>query len=291
MRDRGTRPALGRRDRAVLGDGAVRRLLRVPDPARVRADAVGSRCHGRSRPQLAVRDCARSWAPRRSIDDRQELRTYECDGLAHYKVVPGLVVLAETTADVAAVVAACTEAGVPFVARGSGTGLSGGALPHADGVLIVTSRMRTILEIDRDGQRAVVEPGVINLHVTRAVAPAGYYYAPDPSSQQVCSIGGNVAENSGGAHCLKYGFTTNHVLGVEFVDAVRRGGPDRRQGARRARLRPARHDRRLRGHARHRDQGHRTADPAPRSRCRRCWPASPAPTRPGRRSRRSSPPA
>jgi glycolate oxidase len=152
------------------------------------------------------------------IDDRQELRTYECDGLAHYKVVPGLVVLAESTADVAAVVTACTEAGVPFVARGSGTGLSGGALPHADGVLVVTSRMRTIIEIDRDGQRAVVEPGVINLHVTRASAPSGYYYAPDPSSQQVCSIGGNVAENSGGAHCLKYGFTTNHVLGVEFVE-------------------------------------------------------------------------
>jgi glycolate dehydrogenase FAD-linked subunit len=152
------------------------------------------------------------------IDDRQELRTYECDGLAHYKVVPGLVVLAESTADVAAVVTACTEAGVPFVARGSGTGLSGGALPHADGVLVVTSRMRTILDVDRDGQRAVVEPGVINLHVTKAVAPTGYYYAPDPSSQQVCSIGGNVAENSGGAHCLKYGFTTNHVLGVEFVE-------------------------------------------------------------------------
>jgi glycolate dehydrogenase FAD-linked subunit len=152
------------------------------------------------------------------IDDRQELRTYECDGLAHYKVVPGLVVLAETTADVAATVRACNHAGVPFVARGSGTGLSGGALPHADGVLIVTSRMRTIREVDRDGQRAVVEPGVINLQVTRAAAPYGYYYAPDPSSQQVCSIGGNVAENSGGAHCLKYGFTTNHVLGVEFVE-------------------------------------------------------------------------
>jgi glycolate oxidase len=155
---------------------------------------------------------------RKVIDDRQQLRTYECDGLAHYKVVPGLVVLAGSTADVAAAVRACDEAGVPFVARGSGTGLSGGALPHADGVLIVMSQMRTVLEIDRDGQRAVVEPGVINLQVTRSAAPGGYYYAPDPSSQQVCSIGGNVAENSGGAHCLKYGFTTNHVLGVEFVD-------------------------------------------------------------------------
>jgi glycolate oxidase len=151
------------------------------------------------------------------IDDRQELRTYECDGLARYKVVPGLVVLAETTEDVAVTIRACAAAGVPFVARGSGTGLSGGALPHADGVLVVTSRMREILEVDRAGQRAVVQPGVINLQVTKAAAPHGYYYAPDPSSQQVCSIGGNVAENSGGAHCLKYGFTTNHVLGVELV--------------------------------------------------------------------------
>ena len=151
------------------------------------------------------------------ITDRQRLRTYECDGLAHYKVTPALVVLPRTTDQVAAIVRACAQAGVPFVARGSGTGLSGGALPHADGVLIVTSRMRAILEVDRDDQRAVVEPGVINLDVTRAAAPAGYYYAPDPSSQQVCSIGGNVAENSGGAHCLKYGFTTNHVTGCEFV--------------------------------------------------------------------------
>ncbi len=151
------------------------------------------------------------------IDDRAQLRTYECDGLAHYKVVPGLVVLPESTAEVAATVRACAEAGVPFVARGSGTGLSGGALPHAEGVLVVTSRMRAVLEVDRDGQRAVVEPGVINLAVTKVAAPGGYYYAPDPSSQQVCSIGGNVAENSGGAHCLKYGFTTNHVLGLELV--------------------------------------------------------------------------
>ena len=103
------------------------------------------------------------------------------------------------------------------MARGSGTGLSGGALPHADGVLIVMSRMREILEIDRDNQRAVVEPGVINLQLSEATRPYGYYYAPDPSSQQVCSIGGNVAENSGGAHCLKYGFTTNHVTGLELV--------------------------------------------------------------------------
>ncbi|MQA28159.1 MAG: FAD-binding protein, partial [Micromonosporaceae bacterium] len=118
--------------------------------------------------------------------------------------------------------------GTPFVARGSGTGLSGGALPHADGVLIVTSQMRRIVEIAVDDERAVVEPGVINLQVTKAAAPHGYYYAPDPSSQQVCSIGGNVAENSGGAHCLKYGFTAHHVTGLTVAapdgDLVELGG-------------------------------------------------------------------
>ncbi|MBA2698591.1 MAG: FAD-binding protein [Nocardioidaceae bacterium] len=162
------------------------------------------------------------------LTDRQQLRTYECDGLAHYKVMPAIVVLPQTTDEVAAVVRACVEAKVPYVARGSGTGLSGGALPHADGVLIVTSQMRAIKEVDPANQRAVVEPGAINLQVTKAATPSGYYYAPDPSSQQICSIGGNVAENSGGAHCLKYGFTTNHVLGVELVtpdgDVVRLGG-------------------------------------------------------------------
>ena len=166
--------------------------------------------------------------PGRVVTDRQELRTYECDGLAHYKVIPGLVVLASCTEDVAATVQACAAAGVPFVARGSGTGLSGGALPHADGVLIVTSQMRRILEIAPQDERAVVEPGVINLQVTKAATPHGYYYAPDPSSQQICSIGGNVAENSGGAHCLKYGFTTNHVVGAQIVapdgEVVRLGG-------------------------------------------------------------------
>ena len=162
------------------------------------------------------------------ITDHARLRTYECDGLAHYKVTPGLVVVPETTEQLAAVVRVCAEQRLPFVARGSGTGLSGGALPRADGVLVVTSRMRTIREVRHEDQRAVVEPGVINLDVTRAAAPYGYYYAPDPSSQQICSIGGNVAENSGGAHCLKYGFTTNHVLGVELVtpagDVVELGG-------------------------------------------------------------------
>ncbi|MBM0228791.1 MULTISPECIES: FAD-linked oxidase C-terminal domain-containing protein [Micromonospora] len=164
----------------------------------------------------------------RVLSDRQELRTYECDGLAQYKVVPALVALPADAAQCAAVVRACVAAGAPFVARGSGTGLSGGALPHADGVLIVTSQMRDILEVAPSDERAVVQPGVINLAVSRAANPHGWYYAPDPSSQQICSIGGNVAENSGGAHCLKYGFTTNHVTGVELVtpdgDRVRLGG-------------------------------------------------------------------
>jgi glycolate oxidase len=151
------------------------------------------------------------------ITDPARLRTYECDGLTYHKATPGLVVLPDTAEQIAAIVRACADQGIPYVARGSGTGLSGGALPRTDGVLIVMSKMRRIIEIDADNQRAVVEPGVINLDVSKAVRPYGYYYAPDPSSQQICSIGGNVAENSGGAHCLKYGFTVNHVLGLEIV--------------------------------------------------------------------------
>ena len=162
------------------------------------------------------------------VTDPARLRTYECDGLAHYRVVPALVVMPEDADQLAGVVRACAEHRVPYVARGSGTGLSGGALPHAEGVLVVTSKMRSITDVRPADQRAVVQPGVINLDVTRAAAPHGYYYAPDPSSQQICSIGGNVAENSGGAHCLKYGFTTNHVTGVELVtpggDVVPLGG-------------------------------------------------------------------
>jgi glycolate oxidase len=151
------------------------------------------------------------------VTDPAELRTYECDGLTSHRVSPALVVLPATADQVAAVVAECAAAKVPFVARGSGTGLSGGALPHAEGVLIVTSRMRRIIAIDPTSRRAVVEPGVTNLAVSAAARPFGYFYAPDPSSQVVCSVGGNVAENSGGAHCLKHGFTVNHVLGLQIV--------------------------------------------------------------------------
>ncbi|MFD0772861.1 FAD-binding oxidoreductase, partial [Streptomonospora algeriensis] len=162
------------------------------------------------------------------ITDPNRRRTYESDGITYHAATPGVVVLPTSTEQVAAVVRLCAESGVPFVPRGAGTGLSAGALPHSRGVLIVTSRMRRILEIDTANERAVVQPGVANLEVTRAAAPHGYYYAPDPSSQQVCSVGGNIAENSGGAHCLKYGFTVNHVTGLEVVtpqgETVRLGG-------------------------------------------------------------------
>jgi glycolate oxidase len=151
------------------------------------------------------------------ISDPMELRTYECDGLTSHRCAPGLVVLPDTAEQVAAAVRACAGRCVPFVARGSGTGLSAGALPRADGLLIVTSRMRRIIEIDPASRRAIVEPGVTNLAVSTAARPFGLFYAPDPSSQQICSIGGNVAENSGGAHCLKHGFTVHHVTGLEVV--------------------------------------------------------------------------
>jgi glycolate oxidase len=153
--------------------------------------------------------------PAALVTDEAARRTFECDGLTHYRSVPALVVLPDTAEEVAAAVRACRDHGVPWVARGAGTGLSGGALPVADGVLIVTSRMRHIVEIDLSNGRAVLEPGVVNLSISQAVSGAGWFYAPDPSSQVVCSIGGNVAENSGGAHCVKYGFTVHHVTGLQ----------------------------------------------------------------------------
>ena len=145
-----------------------------------------------------------------------QLRTYESDGLTQYAAQPRAVVLPGTAEQVREVVAACHEAEVPWVARGSGSGLSGGALPVEEGVLIALTRLRRILEVDLPNQRVTVEPGVTNIAVSHAVAPS-HFYPPDPSSQIVCSIGGNVAENSGGAHCFKYGFTTNYVTGLEVV--------------------------------------------------------------------------
>jgi glycolate oxidase len=151
------------------------------------------------------------------ITEPEQLRTYECDGLTGRRVVPALVALPATTAEVQDVLRICNDEQIPFVARGAGTGLSGGALPVAEGVVISLARMNRILEIDLDAGSIVVEPGVTNLAVSQAVAADGFYYAPDPSSQQVCTIGGNVAENSGGAHCLKHGFTVNHVLAADVV--------------------------------------------------------------------------
>jgi glycolate dehydrogenase FAD-linked subunit len=145
-----------------------------------------------------------------------QLRTYESDGLLRYRVTPRAVVLPGSAEEVQAVLRACHEYEVPWVARGSGTGLSGGALPVEEGIVISVNRMNRVLEVDLPNQRLVVEPGVTNLDVSKAAGPT-HFYPPDPSSQIVCSIGGNVAENSGGAHCFKYGFTTNYVTGLELV--------------------------------------------------------------------------
>src|SRR6476469_8715169 len=150
------------------------------------------------------------------VQERHALRTYESDGLLQYATIPKLAVLPGSGDEVAAVVGVCHRAGVPWVARGSGSGLSGGAVPIAEGVLIVLTRMRRILEVDLDNQRVVCEPGVTNIAISEAVGPS-HFYPPDPSSQIICSIGGNVAENSGGAHCFKYGFTTNYVCGLKVV--------------------------------------------------------------------------
>src|ERR687887_734275 len=155
--------------------------------------------------------------PAAVLHDPLDLMTYECDALPHLRAVPAAVVLPASAAEVQGIVRLCAREKVPFVARGHGTGLSGGALPVSGCVVIALSRLNRVLNVDIPNQRVTVEPGVTNLEITRQVAPFGYYYAPDPSSQQVCSIGGNVAENSGGAHCLKYGFTTNHVTGLEVV--------------------------------------------------------------------------
>ena len=164
-----------------------------------------------------VEELRRAVGSEHLITEPEQLRTYECDGLTGHRAVPELVVLPGSTAEVQAVVRACHRERIPFVARGAGTGLSGGATPVAGGVVISLAHMNRILEIDLASQRVVVEPGVTNLEVTQAVAAEGFFYAPDPSSQQVCTIGGNVAENSGGAHCLKHGFTAHHVTGLTLV--------------------------------------------------------------------------
>ena len=162
------------------------------------------------------------------IDTAGEMRAYETDGLTAYKQLPLVVVLPETTAQVSAVLKYCFDNNIKVVPRGSGTSLSGGALPLEDGVLLGLSKFNRILDIDYANRTVVAQPGVTNLGITDAVRFEGFYYAPDPSSQIACSIGGNVAENSGGVHCLKYGLTANNVLGVEMVlmdgEILRLGG-------------------------------------------------------------------
>ncbi|HEU0229321.1 MAG TPA: FAD-linked oxidase C-terminal domain-containing protein [Burkholderiaceae bacterium] len=147
----------------------------------------------------------------------EDTRPYECDGLSLYRALPPVVVLPENEAQIIEVLNACRQFQVPIVARGAGTGLSGGAMPHARGILLGTAKLNRILRIDTSSATAVVQPGVRNLAISEAAAPHGLYYAPDPSSQIACSIGGNIAENSGGVHCLKYGLTVHNVLRVRMV--------------------------------------------------------------------------
>lgn len=167
--------------------------------------------------QRIIRDFEQVLGRKGVIQRKEELLTYECDGLTSYRVRPKLVLLPRNTQEVAETVKLCDRYQLPWVARGAGTGLSGGALPVENGVLISTAFMRQILDIDLENQQVIVQPAVINNWVTQAISGAGFYYAPDPSSQIICSIGGNVAENSGGVHCFKYGVTTNHVLGLKLV--------------------------------------------------------------------------
>lgn len=191
--------------------------MRMPDPD----DRVF-----RNRDALLAR--LRRAVPGGVIAEEDARRPYETDGLTAYRQLPLVVVLPSSTAEVAETLRICRDMGVKVVPRGAGTGLSGGALPLADGVLLGLSKLNRILDIDYDNRTVTVQPGVTNLGITHAVQHRGFYYAPDPSSQIACTIGGNVAENSGGVHCLKYGVTTNNVLGVEFVtmegEVVRLGG-------------------------------------------------------------------
>jgi len=163
------------------------------------------------------------------ISSEDELLVFECDGYIIEKNTPDVVVFPETTQQIQAIVRACNSAGVPFVPRGAGTSLAGGTLPVGGGVMVTTTRMRGILDVNLRDRYAVVEPGVVNVHLTQHLKGTGFHYAPDPSSQGACTIGGNVATNSGGPHTLKYGVTVNHVIGIEVVtpsgEIIQYGGP------------------------------------------------------------------
>ncbi|NNE91465.1 MAG: FAD-binding protein, partial [Verrucomicrobiales bacterium] len=160
------------------------------------------------------------YPPDRLLVDPVHLTAYESDGLTAFKAKPRAVVIPQQEEEVIDTVRLCHEYGIPFVARGSGTSLSGGSLPVEEGIVITLNRLNRILKLDPDQRTALVEPGVLNLQVSEEARPHGLHYAPDPSSQQVCTIGGNVAFNSGGAHCLKSGMTSNHVLGLRAVLAT-----------------------------------------------------------------------
>ena len=179
-------------------------LMPAPDPA-----ILARRAELLARLREAVPDGV--------IEDEASRRAYEQDALTAYRQMPMLVVLPSSTPQVAAVLRICSSLGVKVVPRGAGTSLSGGALPLADGVVLGLARLSKILDIDYDNRTVTCQPGVTNLAISKAVDARGFYYAPDPSSQIACTIGGNIAENSGGVHCLKYGLTTNNVLGVEIV--------------------------------------------------------------------------
>src|SRR5690348_8720977 len=204
----------------MRGRGAPRWRSRMkmppPDPAIIaRRDEIAARLRA-----IVAADAV--------IVPEDERRAYETDALTAYRELPLLVVLPSSTAEVAAILRYCQEAGVKIVPRGAGTSLSGGALPLADGIVLGMAKFNRVIEIDYDNRCAVVQPGVTNLGISQAVAAKGFYYAPDPSSQIACTIGGNVAENSGGVHCLKYGLTTNNVIGIEMVlmsgEVLRLGG-------------------------------------------------------------------
>ncbi len=179
--------------------------------------------------RLQIADDLRAIVPGEGVlVDEHELRAYESDALTAYRTIPMIAVLPTTTGQVSRVLRYCHEHGIKVVPRGAGTSLSGGALPLADGILLGLGKFNRILEIDVDNRCVRAQPGVTNLAISEAVAPYGLYYAPDPSSQIACTIGGNVAENSGGVHCLKYGLTVNNVLGIEMVlidgEVIRLGG-------------------------------------------------------------------
>jgi len=164
-----------------------------------------------------LRDLQHSAPTLRLLHREEDLRPFECDGLAAYRVLPMLVAMPDNLDEVEILLKRCHALGVPVVTRGAGTGLSGGALPLERGVLLVMSRFQQIINIDPDARTATLQPGVRNLAISEAAAPYGLYYAPDPSSQIACSIGGNVAENAGGVHCLKYGLTVNNVMRVDVL--------------------------------------------------------------------------